>query len=1071
MRSVASPDGKLLAIQQKNGSIRIVDLVRKQTLRTLSGPGESVGCMALASGEGPLLVGAGRNLYLLDVNGKEGPRRIFSTGASIYRVSVMPALSLAAIATPEGFKVLNINSGDQVFSNLDTPCLDVVFSPDGQTLAAAQGKNITVYDLPNVIERWKGAASFFPRVLSYSQDGALLAVAGDSNTVMVFSNKEGLVKSRTSLGFSASKILHLSITPDGKGFVAGSDRRVYVLDEMSRPESKREIKLDDRITSMVLSRSAQSLLVSCEGTRYLHAWPTNLKLPEGLFTEFKPKVQIRIVQPQVAILSPSTESLVKGESIQLLARVKADKEQKISLMRVLVDGRAVDAQGAALPSSTPLPAGVEPLTEGEELHQFTVPVPNQDCTVALIGETQYATSRMAAVKLRRESTHMQPVRPKPQIRIVPPQVAIVSPSSETMVQGEAVQLLVRVTSIAEQKYQAVKILVDGRPVEVLGGIRPKALAVGMGVQDLKEDEEILLFSVPVPQRDCTVAVFAESQYANSDPVSVRLRREPPPPLKPPPPRVINIVRPEVAILSPRAEELAQFDVVNMLVRIVQSPEQKVNQLRIQVDGQTVASLGETTTKSAPLAPQSPAQAAVPNQTPQAPALVEEIRQISVPIPARHCTITAWAETAYANSEIASLRVRREDKPLPPPPVQIRPEPPPIIPPVVAIVGGASELIAKEENINFSVKISYSQLQKVTGLRVLVDGVAVPTANLRAARPRSDSETMTSAPLQAKAAPGPLPAAADKPTAAVLPGSMMEEIQNFTIPIPPKDCTVAVIAETQLANSELAAFKVRYQVKKKVDPTALPRLYLLAVGVADYQDATLKLTYPAKDAGDFTKVLEKQKGHLFRDVSTNVLTDGKATRDNIMDGLEWLQKQVTQRDVAIVFFAGHGMNDPKTGQFYFLPYNADLNAIKRTMVANTDITSTLDSIPGKRVLFMDSCNSANVSGKTRTRSAIDIAQIRREFEAAGQGAVVFAAASGRQGAQENEDWGNGAFTKAVLEGLNGLADPKKSGRVTVSMLNAYITDRVKEITSGFQTPIFKSQDDLADFPLVILQNPE
>jgi hypothetical protein len=36
-----------------------------------------------------------------------------------------------------------------------------------------------------------------------------------------------------------------------------------------------------------------------------------------------------------------------------------------------------------------------------------------------------------------------------------------------------------------------------------------------------------------------------------------------------------------------------------------------------------------------------------------------------------------------------------------------------------------------------------------------------------------------------------------------------------------------------------------------------------------------------------------------------------------------------------------------------------------------------------------------------------------------------------------------------------------------MLNMYITERVKELTEGSQTPIFKNQDDLADFPLTVL----
>jgi len=61
-------------------------------------------------------------------------------------------------------------------------------------------------------------------------------------------------------------------------------------------------------------------------------------------------------------------------------------------------------------------------------------------------------------------------------------------------------------------------------------------------------------------------------------------------------------------------------------------------------------------------------------------------------------------------------------------------------------------------------------------------------------------------------------------------------------------------------------------------------------------------FPAKDAGDFTKSWDFQKRKLFREVVVKLITNEQATRDNVMDGLEWLQKQVTQKDTAIAFFA-------------------------------------------------------------------------------------------------------------------------------------------------------------------------
>jgi hypothetical protein len=411
----------------------------------------------------------------------------------------------------------------------------------------------------------------------------------------------------------------------------------------------------------------------------------------------------------------------------------------------------------------------------------------------------------------------------------------------------------------------------------------------------------------------------------------------------------------------------------------------------------------------------------------------------------------WAKTTYTSSEIATLRVRREEKALAAPAL-LRPDAPVIVAPTVQLLSPGNDVVVKDDAVDLKVKVRYAPGQKVTALQVKIDGVTVPISALRGLRPKSDAPA-ASVPAVSAGAPGQ--------------GAMMEEIQEFRVPVPPKDCTIALLAETAMANSDMAILKVRYQERRHVDPQGLPRLYILAIGVAKYQDTTLNLNFPAKDAGDFTRSWDSQKNKLFREVVVKLITNENATRDNIMDGLEWLQKQVTQKDTAIAFFAGHGMNDPVTGQFYFLPFNANLDAVKRTMVANSDITSTLDALPGKRILFMDACHSASVSGRTQTRGLVDIGAMRKEMEAAGSGTLIFAAASGRQGAQENQEWGNGAFTKSLLEGLGGQADDRKTGRVTVSMLNAYITERVKELTGGSQTPIFKNQDDLSDFPLVVL----
>lgn len=88
---------------------------------------------------------------------------------------------------------------------------------------------------------------------------------------------------------------------------------------------------------------------------------------------------------------------------------------------------------------------------------------------------------------------------------------------------------------------------------------------------------------------------------------------------------------------------------------------------------------------------------------------------------------------------------------------------------------------------------------------------------------------------------------------------------------------------------------------------------------------------ARDASDLAALLGNQRT-LYREVQTRVLVDGDATRDQVLDGLEWLSRSASARDVAVVQLAGHGVNDPETGQYYFLPHDVDPEHLLRTGVS-------------------------------------------------------------------------------------------------------------------------------------------
>jgi len=65
-------------------------------------------------------------------------------------------------------------------------------------------------------------------------------------------------------------------------------------------------------------------------------------------------------------------------------------------------------------------------------------------------------------------------------------------------------------------------------------------------------------------------------------------------------------------------------------------------------------------------------------------------------------------------------------------------------------------------------------------------------------------------------------------------------------------------------------------------------------------------------------------------------------------------------------------------------------------------------------------------------------------------IVFASSSGADVSQEDDSWGHGAFTKALIDGLNGGAADNK-GMVYIDTLRRYVSTTVQKITKKRQRP--------------------
>lgn len=356
-----------------------------------------------------------------------------------------------------------------------------------------------------------------------------------------------------------------------------------------------------------------------------------------------------------------------------------------------------------------------------------------------------------------------------------------------------------------------------------------------------------------------------------------------------------------------------------------------------------------------------------------------------------------------------------------------------LPPVVEIISPSnnSEVSAPEISVRFRIRTPSGE--PVTSVKVLVDG-----------RPTGARQLIQ-----------------ETPTSKI-------EMRELPVTIPKHDSEIAIIAENRFTSSVPATVRVKWDNATAPGPAGFlvkPKLYVLAVGVSHYANTEFNLKFAEKDAADFVKAMMAQKDLLYRDVVVKLLTNEKATKDDVLDGLDWIRQETTYNDVAMVFFAGHGVND-QNNYYYYCPYNVDPSRLLRTGVAFSDIKKTVSAIAGKALFFVDSCHSGNAIGLAVRRGPLDINIVINELSSAENGTVVFSASTGSESSYERDEWSNGAFTKALVEGLSGAASIGNTGRITYNMLNVYISERVKELTKGQQHPTMISPHTVPDFPIAV-----
>jgi WD40 repeat protein len=288
-----------------------------------------------------------------------------------------------------------------------------------------------------------------------------------------------------------------------------------------------------------------------------------------------------------------------------------------------------------------------------------------------------------------------------------------------------------------------------------------------------------------------------------------------------------------------------------------------------------------------------------------------------------------------------------------------------------------------------------------------------------------------------------------------------QVERQTVTIPPRDVTLGIVARSGLLASDVTSVELKWAgARPQADDQRKPKLYGLLVGVSSFRDPALNLRYAAKDAKDFAEALRAQQGGLYREVELKVLTDTDATTAEVKRSLTWLERSVTENDVGLVYLAGQGVSDAKN-RYYYLTSDSDTAELADTALEGFALKERTRAIAGKVVVLLDTSHAgqATVTG----RGVTDINTMVSELSSTENGVVTCASSRGRQASQENDDSHNGAFTRALIEGL-AAGKASDNGTVTTTTLDSWLTRRVGELTGGAQRPVMIRPQTVPDFPL-------
>ncbi len=308
--------------------------------------------------------------------------------------------------------------------------------------------------------------------------------------------------------------------------------------------------------------------------------------------------------------------------------------------------------------------------------------------------------------------------------------------------------------------------------------------------------------------------------------------------------------------------------------------------------------------------------------------------------------------------------------------------------------------------------------------------------------------------------------------------------KITVPLASGDNLITLRAE----NGQ-GSFSLRDELQ--ISCTAEPEtqdLYVAAVGVSQYSDATHNLTYAHKDAADISAMM-KGKSSLPRKVHVLSLSNSEFDRATL-DRISRFFSQAGRDDALILYYAGHGVLDAEL-DYYLATWDMDFSDPATRGITADEFAATMNgSAALARYVILDACHSGALDKDdyyAMNTEAVDDTDTQVVFRGGNSlrerteeinlinnviqqhfvdfntsaGALTVSSASGTEVAMEGGGWNNGLFTYCLRRGAEKdnatrryNADSNADGTLSFEEILEYAIAKVPETSQGRQRPTLR-----------------